>query len=277
MLPHHAVHYHEAQDWICIQNQHELTYQSLLFHLKLFKSRCKQYQEAKEKGCTDLTTITEASSIASSIHQHTLNTKSKCTQYIHLRNTFPAYCKECFNCNGIGHFTALCRKACQQSPDLPGTVEQYPILTQGARDQPADAGKADQEAEGDICHGSRRSPSRDHAHTQKSPNHAQGNSSTPYRYQQDSLNISSNHIYFDSITTSLPKEGCLITDTATDGHTTYFNMLQLITKQGIKVPKVKIDSRAQANTIPLSCYRKLFPNKVTKVGNHKQGSLEPTD
>ena len=75
MLLQHAICYHEAQDWICQQNQHVLTNQALLSHCKLLKSWCEQYYKAKEKGCTDLTLIKAASSTASSIHQDTLNTK----------------------------------------------------------------------------------------------------------------------------------------------------------------------------------------------------------
>ena len=63
-------------------------------------------------------------------------------------------------------------------------------------------------------------------------------------YQQDSIEVSSNHLIFNSVTTLAPKEDSLITDTATDGHTAFFTTLQLITKQGIKIFRVKIDPRA---------------------------------
>ena len=41
--------------------------------------------------------------------------------------------------------------------------------------------------------------------------------------------------------------------------------------------RVKIDPGTQANTIPFSQHKNLFPNKITKAGNHKEGSLQPTD
>ena len=43
---------------------------------KLLKLRSEQYQKAKEKGHDDLTTLTEASSMVSSIHKDTLTTQS---------------------------------------------------------------------------------------------------------------------------------------------------------------------------------------------------------
>ena len=50
MLLQHAVHFHMARDWICQQDQSNLTHQSLLSHCKLLESRCKQYQKARERG-----------------------------------------------------------------------------------------------------------------------------------------------------------------------------------------------------------------------------------
>ena len=46
----HAVQYHEARDWIWLQDQFQLTYPSLLAPCKLLKSWCEQYQKAKERG-----------------------------------------------------------------------------------------------------------------------------------------------------------------------------------------------------------------------------------
>ena len=80
MVLQHAVQYHEARDWIWLQNQSQLTYQSLLAHCKLLESCCEHYQNAKEKGCADLTTITAATSSASSIHTDTLSTYPCCNK-----------------------------------------------------------------------------------------------------------------------------------------------------------------------------------------------------
>ena len=46
MLLAHDIKYHEARDWIRLQDQSTLTYQSLLNHCKLLEQRCEQYQKA---------------------------------------------------------------------------------------------------------------------------------------------------------------------------------------------------------------------------------------
>ena len=46
MLLQHAVRFHEARDWICLQDQSQLTYASLLQHCKTLEQRCEQYQKA---------------------------------------------------------------------------------------------------------------------------------------------------------------------------------------------------------------------------------------
>ena len=43
MLVQHAVRFHEARDWICLQDQNQLIYASLLQHCKTFEQRCEQY------------------------------------------------------------------------------------------------------------------------------------------------------------------------------------------------------------------------------------------
>ena len=58
MVLQHAVRYHEARDWKRQQDQSQLTYQSLLSHCKLLETRCKQYQKRRERGCTNLASIT---------------------------------------------------------------------------------------------------------------------------------------------------------------------------------------------------------------------------
>ena len=58
MVLQHAVQYHEVRDWIWLQDQSQLTYQSLLAQCKLLESQCEQYQKAQERGQTGLTTIT---------------------------------------------------------------------------------------------------------------------------------------------------------------------------------------------------------------------------
>ena len=73
MVLQHAVPYHEARNWIQLQDQSQLTYQYLLAQCKLLESSCEQYQKAKERGGADLMTITAATTSASSIHGDALN------------------------------------------------------------------------------------------------------------------------------------------------------------------------------------------------------------
>ena len=57
----HADKYHEARDWICLQDQDTLTYQSLLAHCKQLEARFKQFQQAQAQGRAHLTSITATS------------------------------------------------------------------------------------------------------------------------------------------------------------------------------------------------------------------------
>ena len=50
MLLQHAIRYHKARDWICLQDPATLTYKSLLNHCKHLEQCCKQYQRAQLKG-----------------------------------------------------------------------------------------------------------------------------------------------------------------------------------------------------------------------------------
>ena len=115
MLLVHAIKYHEARDWIRLQEQFTLTYQSLLNHCKCLEQRCEQHQKAQLKGRAELTTITMASSVTSSVHQDTVTThpkKANCTRYgyNHPKGSCQAYGQQCYNCSGIGHYTDLCKK-----------------------------------------------------------------------------------------------------------------------------------------------------------------------
>ena len=114
MLLVHAIKYHEARDWIRLRNQSTLTYQSLLAHCKLLEQRCEQFQKAQLKGRAELTTITAAASVTSSVHQDTVTThkKSYCTRcgYNHHKGSCPASGQQCYNCSRYGHYTALCKK-----------------------------------------------------------------------------------------------------------------------------------------------------------------------
>ena len=208
-------------------------YQTLLCLCKLLKSRCKQYQKAKEKGRTVLTMLTAVLIM----HEDILTVHSKCG-YSHPHNNCPAYSKECYKCNDTGNFTTLHRKPCRK-PRAP--QDSRPISTGTAGPDPHASCRGRQ-----AYHGSSRSLSVDSTHSHRFPHCTSRCSSTLFRHQQDSLNVSTNHLYFDSITTSIPKEGSLVTNMATNIHITWFMMLQLITKQGIKALTVKTEPKVTA-------------------------------
>ena len=115
MVLQHAVKYHEARDWIHLQDQSTLMYQSFLAHCRQLEARCKQFQQAQVQGRAHLTSIASASTSNSSIHANLQpNTKQLCNRcgYNHSSGHCPAFNRKCFNCSNTGHFTALCRKPC---------------------------------------------------------------------------------------------------------------------------------------------------------------------
>ena len=80
MVLQHAVHYHEAWEWIHQQDQFQLTYQALLFQCQLLESHCEMFQKAKEKGHAELTSLSAVTSSASSVYQDALSAYPKCLQ-----------------------------------------------------------------------------------------------------------------------------------------------------------------------------------------------------
>ena len=120
MVLQHAVKDHEARDWIRQQDQSQLTYQALLSHCKMLKVQCEQYQKAKERGPTDLASITAATS---SLHLNALSSGHKhcCKKcgYSHPNIKCPAKGEQCYACGGYNHYTALCQqKGCHQNNKL---------------------------------------------------------------------------------------------------------------------------------------------------------------
>ena len=109
MLLQHAVRFHEARDWISLQDQNQLTYVSLLQHCKTLEQRCEQYQKAQIKGRAVLTTLSAATASASSVHQDIVTLhNTQCTRcgYKHPHDNCQAKGKECYNCHGLSHYTA---------------------------------------------------------------------------------------------------------------------------------------------------------------------------
>ena len=109
----HAVKFYEARDWIRLQDQTQLTYSALLQHCKTLKQCCKQFQKAKLWGHAELTTLSAATLTTFSVYQDVLTTTHiqypRCG-YSHPWGNCPASNKECYNCHGIDHYTALCRQ-----------------------------------------------------------------------------------------------------------------------------------------------------------------------
>ena len=68
-------------------------------------------------------------------------------------------------------------------------------------------------------------------------------------------------------------EGQLYMDRAPDGQRSFHTTLQLVTKQGCRSLLVMVDLGTDVNTIPLSCYKTLFPKHFTKNGHLKQNAL----
>ena len=272
MLLAHAIRYHEARDWIRQQDQSTLTYQLLLAHCKRLEQRCEQYQKAQLRGRAELTTITVAASVTSSVHQDTVTIhtkKSNCTRcgYNHPKGSCPASGQKCYNCSGIGHYTALCKKprACKQYNHPSRPTSRRPSCRYSSKS---------------VTRGNSRSPSRGRPYRSpsRSLHHQQYRSPQCYSRKRRSITP---HVHQVSHTTHiLPRpytvEGQLITDRAFDGHTSFHTTLQVDTKQGGKSISVKVEPGAEVNTIPLSCYRKLFKKNFTKAGNIKKNVLHPT-
>ena len=114
MLLQHAIKYHEARDWIRLQDPTTLTYKTLLTHCKQLEQSCNQFKKAQQKGRAELTTLANASVTQTSIHQDAVtthprhNTCYRCG-YDHHNRECPAIGQRCHNCNGLNHFTALCK------------------------------------------------------------------------------------------------------------------------------------------------------------------------
>ena len=112
MVLQHAVKYHEVQDWICLQDQSSLTYQSLLNYCTQLEARCEQFKQVQAQGRAQLSSITAASATPSSLLTQSGITNISCKRcgYTHPCASCPTYNKECYNCHSKGHFTAPCRK-----------------------------------------------------------------------------------------------------------------------------------------------------------------------
>ena len=271
MLLAHAIKYHEARDWIRLQDQSTLTYQSLLNHCKLLEQRCEQYQKAQLKGRAGLTTITTASSVTSSVHQDAVTThprKLNCTRcgYNHPKGSCLASGPQCYNCSSIGHYTALCKK--------PRTHRHNNCPSRPTSRRPSHRYNSKS-----ATRSNSRSPNRGRPYRSPSRSPRCNQCRSPQHYSRKRRSPTLHVHQVSHITHILPRPyaaGQLITDTVSNGHTSFHTTLQIITKQGAKSISVKVDPGADVNIIPLSCYRKLFRKNFTRAGNIKQNVLHLT-
>ena len=276
MVLQHAVKYHEARDGIRQQDHSQLTYQALLSHCKMFKACCKQYQMAKERGHTNLASIT---GITSSLHLDAITKVKLCCNkcgFSHPNGKCLAKGQQCYVCGGYNHYTALCqqRRCRQNNKQQRGFKPSKHSYSHGCR---SSCSPCRFRHKGHSLHSHSRMPScspscsptpgTSSRHSSCSKRH-----STPHRYYQDAIDV----IPADNITTGSQAEGKLYTDHASDGQVAFFTHLTLPAQNGTKTMVVKIDPGTQVNTIPLSRYHTLYPNKLNKSRYPKARSFMPT-
>ena len=273
----HAVKYHEARDWIRQQDQSQLMHQALLLHCKMLEALCEQYQKAKERGHADLASITATTS---SLHIDAMSKLPSCNKcgHSHPNSKCPAKGQQCYACNGLNHYTALCqKKGCRQ----PRQKQQ-----RGFKPNKCYFSRGCHTSHSPCRHDCRSHSSSSHSRT---PSHSpscsptRGTSprcsscskrhSTPHRYYQDSIDV----IPADSITTGSKAEGKLFTERASDGQVAFYTRLDLPAQSGTKTMVVKKDPGTQVNTIPLNRYHTLYPNHLNKSRYPKAKSLEATN
>ena len=80
----------------------------------------------------------------------------------------------------------------------------------------------------------------------------------------------------DSITTGSQAECQLYMESTSSGQVAFYTHLHLPAQNGTKTMTVKIDPGTQVNTILLSRYGILYPNKLTKSSYPKAKTLLPT-
>ena len=184
----------------------------------MLEKQCEQVQKAQIKGRAELTTLSAATATASSVHQDNVtlhNTQCTRCQYKHPCDNCPAKGKECYNCHGLNHYTALCKhpKQRKNSPFRTTSRPQYRKSSKGR------------------CASHSPSKHRQFHHRSPSPTNTHRSSHQPRRYQSPTRSQQVSHI--TSSTGSSP-EGKLHTDLASDGKTSFHTTLQMVTKQGSK-------------------------------------------
>ena len=287
MVLYHVVRYHEAWDWIWLQDQSQLTYKALLSQCQLLESQCKQYQKTKEKGWANLTYLTAATSSASPINQDALSTFSKCSKcdYSHPQTNAWLKAKSAIIA-AAGTTTLPCVDAIKDPSDPPVTSEpDYPDRTGRLpwRETRSRQSLPDNRYRS-ICSAGRHSSCSQSCSPSHSPSpHHNRNPrwhrrTTPFQYHQDSIEVNPAPSPTNSVETSkYLKEGSLLMESVYNGKAEFFTCLMFPTRNGMKSMTVKIDPGAEVNTIPLSRYCKIFPHKIDESRYPKQSTLIPTN
>ena len=278
MVLQHAVKHHEARDWIRLQDQSQLMYQALLSHCKMLEACCEQYQKAKERGHTNLASITSATS---SLHIDPMSRSPNCCKcgYSHPNGKCPAKGQQCFTCGGFNHYTVLCqkKKGCRQSrqnKQQRGSKPSKHYSSHGHHTSCPPAGTTAEAIACTVIPGPL--PTAPHivlpmAHPLGAPPIPKG-TLPPHRYFQESIDV----IPANSITTGTQAESKLFTERASNGQVAFYTCLDLPAQSGTKTMAVKIDPGTQVNTSPLSRYCTLFPNCLNKSRYPKAKALMPT-
>ena len=247
MVLQHAVKYHEAHahDWIQLQDQDALTYQSLLNYCTQLEARCDQFKQAQVQGKAQLASITSVSATPSSLCMQSATTQITCERcgYTHPHARCPVFNEECYNCHNKGHSTALWRKPKtnrwwnnphrssyrgRSKRSTSGIDNRWCHRSQRWGRQPYRSPSS--------CRNSSKSRSASQDHHNRSPRRGRC-SPMPFRYKVSHLTSSLDLFQAD--------EGQLYTDKASDGHRLFHTALQLVTKQGCKSLLVKINPRGR--------------------------------
>ena len=274
MVLQHTVKYHEAMNWIR-QDQSQLMYQALLSHCKMLKVQCEQYQKAKERGHADLVSITAATS---SLHLDAISSSKYCCKkcgYSHPNSKCPAKGQQCYVCGGYNHYTALCKQkgCCQNNKQWRGFKPNCnPSCGCLSCHSPW---RHHHRSQSSHIHSRTLSHSPSHSPTCGTSSRCSSHSkrhSTPHRYYQDALEV----IPANSMTTGSWAEGKLFTESTSNRQVAFYTCLHLPARSGTNTMTIKIDPGTQVNTIPLSKYCNLYPNKLTKSRYPKAKTQMPT-
>ena len=127
----------------------------------------------------------------------------------------------------------------------------------------------------------KRTPSHSPFHSSScSPNHHNNKRpnrrSTPFQSYQESIEIVTVSSHVDSLETqNCPQYGTLLTKHVSDGQTTFYTWLYLTTRTVVRHLTVKKDPSTITNTIPLSRYWKILPQKIAENKYPKPSSFNP--